>query len=187
MQKIKALAYSIIRIFRKFQSRINYIQLRLRGVRVHSTATINIKAVFEPSGGQITIGARSYIDHGVILRALGGTIEIGEDCSINAYSILLGGGNMRIGNKTQIGPHTVIVPANHKFSNTSTPIKDQGLEQLGIIIEEDVWIGAGARILDGVTLGYGCVIGAGAVVTKSVPPRTVVGGVPAKSIATREN
>lgn len=71
------------------------------------------------------------------------------------------------------------------FSDPDIPIKDQGLTQIGIAIEEDVWIGAGVRVLDGLVLGRGCVVAAGAVVTKSVPPRIVVGGVPAKQISTR--
>lgn len=184
-RKLLALAYGIIRILRRLRGRFGLTMLHLRGVRVHSTARINPGAIFEPSGGKIIIGARSYIDRGVILRALGGTIEIGEDCSVNAYSILQGEGGLRIGNKTRIASHTVIVPSNHVFSDPDTPIKDQGLQRLGITIEEDVWIGAGVRVLDGVVLGQGCVVGAGAVVTKSVRPRTVVGGVPAKQIASR--
>ncbi|MAM09669.1 MAG: hypothetical protein CML23_04235 [Rhizobiaceae bacterium] len=103
-------------------------------------------------------------------------ITLGEDCSVNACSVLQGGGNLRVGNKTRIGPHTVIVPSNHVFANPDIPIKDQGLSQIGITIEEDVWIGAGARVLDGVVLGRGCVVAAGAVVTKSVPALSVVGG-----------
>jgi len=159
--------------------------LRLRGVQVDSTARISPGAIFEPSGGKIIIGARSYIDRGVILRALGGTIEIGEDCSVNAYSVLQGEGELRIGNKTRIASHTVIVPSNHIFFDPDIPFKDQGLEKLGITIEEDVWIGAGARVLDGVVLGKGCVVAAGAVVTRTVPPGTVVGGVPARTITVR--
>jgi acetyltransferase-like isoleucine patch superfamily enzyme len=185
LRNFLVLSYGIIRTQRRLRGRINLTLLRLRGVQVHSTAQINPSAIFEPSGGKIIIGARSYIDHGVVLRALEGTIEIGEDCSVNAYSVLLGGGGLRVGNKTRIAPHCVIVPSNHIFSDPDIPIKDQGLEQLGITIEEDVWIGAGVRVLDGVVLGQGCVVGAGAVVTQSVPPSTVVVGVPARRIATR--
>ena len=98
---------------------------------------------------------------------------------------LQGGGNLLVGNNTRIASHIVIVPSNHVFSDPDIPIKDQGLTQIGITIEEDVWIGAGVRVLDGVVLGRGCVVAAGAVVTKSVAPRIVVGGAPAKHISTR--
>ncbi|MDB4240817.1 acyltransferase [Yoonia sp.] len=183
--KLLSIPYMIIRIGRHIRSGLKLTMLRLRGVQVHRTAQIDPQAVFELSGGHIIIGARTYIDRGVILRALGGTIEVGDDCSVNAYSVLQGGGNLRIGNNTRIASHTVIVPSNHVFSDPDIPIKDQGLRQEGIVIEDDVWIGAGVRVLDGVVLGKGCVVGAGAVVTRSVEPLTVVGGVPAKQIGTR--
>ncbi|WP_233348997.1 acyltransferase [Henriciella marina] len=157
----------------------------MRGVVVDGSAIIHPKAIFEPSGGKIHIGARTFIDVGVIVRSLGGFVKIGDDCSVNAYSALYGGGGLTIGDNTRIAAHTVIVPSNHVFSNADALIKDQGLQQLGITIENDVWIGAGVRVLDGVVLGRGCVVGAGAVVTKSVLPLTVVGGVPAKQIACR--
>jgi acetyltransferase-like isoleucine patch superfamily enzyme len=63
----------------------------------------------------------------------------------------------------------------------------QGNTAFGVVIEDDVWIGTGARILDGVTIGRGSVIGAGAVVTKGVAPYSVMGGVPAKLIRSRLN
>ncbi|MZR13829.1 acyltransferase [Maritimibacter sp. DP07] len=165
--------------------RLKIADLRLRGVLVDSSAAIHPGAIIEPSGGKIVIGARTFIDHGVILRGLGGTIEIGDDCSVNAYSVLQGGGNLRVGNDTRIASHTVIVPSNHVFSDPDIPIRDQGLRQEGILIEGDVWIGAGARVLDGVVLGKGCIVAAGAVVTGSVAPGTIVGGVPARTISVR--
>lgn len=179
---ILRLPYAMVRFFRFIRQRHKIISLRLRGVLVDRSALIYPGAIFEPSGGKIIIGARTVIDHGVILRGLGGTIEIGDDCSVNAYSLLQGGGDLRIGNNARIGSHTVIVPSNHVFSNPNIPIKDQGLSKKGILIEEDVWIGAGVRVLDGVVLGKGCIVGAGAVVTRSVPPGTIVGGVPARTI-----
>lgn len=79
-------------------------------------------------------------------------IAIDEDCSVNAYSVLQSGGNLRVGKKTRIGPRTVIEPSDHVFADPDIPIKDQGLSQIGITIE--------ARVL-----GQGCVVAAGAVVT----------------------
>lgn len=184
-RKLLSIAYAIIRLLRRIRLRLRMSTLRLRGVQVHSTARISSGAIFQPSGGTIIIGAHTYIDRGVILRALGGKIEIGEHCSVNAYSVLLGGGELRIGKNVRIAAHTVIVPSNHVFSDPDIPIKDQGLTQIGITIKDDVWIGAGVRVLDGVVLGRGCVVAAGAVVTRPVPPCSVVGGVPVRQISTR--
>jgi len=61
----------------------------------------------------------------------------------------------------------------------------QGVTRAGIVIEDDCWLGAGAKILDGVTVGAGSVVGAGAVVTRSFPPKSVIGGVPAKLLRHR--
>lgn len=177
--------YAFVRLIRLLRRRSKIIELRLRGVSVDRTATIDAGAIIEPSGGKITIGKRTFIDVGVVMRSLGGSIFIGDDCSINAYSVIYGGGGLKIGNDTRIAAHTVIVPSNHVYLDPNIPIKDQGLLQLGITIEEDVWIGAGARVLDGVVVGKGSVVAAGAVVTKSVLPGTVVGGVPAKKIGSR--
>ena len=185
MKIFLALPYAFVRFMRLMRKRLKILDLQLRGIVVDRSATIHPRAILEPSGGKIIIGKRTFIDVGVIVRPLGGFIKIGDDCSVNAYSILYGGGGLKIGNNTRIGAHTVIVPSNHVFSDPHTLIKDQGLQQCGITIEEDVWIGTGVRVLDGVVLGKGSVVGAGAVVTKSVPPRTVVGGVPAKQISTR--
>lgn len=178
-------AYPVVRSLRKARRLIKTIDLRLRGVKLDSTALIHPAAIFEPSGGMISIGPNTFIDSGVFLRPLGGSIEIGSDCSVNAYSVLYGSGGLRIGNGVRIAAHTVIVPSNHVFSATDKQIKDQGLSLKGIVIEDDVWIGAGARILDGVVIRKGTVVGAGAVLTKSTEPYSVVAGVPARKISSR--
>jgi acetyltransferase-like isoleucine patch superfamily enzyme len=136
-------------------------------------------------GGTITIGAKSELLHGVILMTYGGNIIIGNKCSINPYTILYGHGNLTIGNNVLIAGHTLIIPANHIYTDINKPINVQGLTMKGIIIEDDVWIGSGCRILDGVTIGKGAIVAAGAVVNKTVEPYTIVGGIPAKLIKNR--
>jgi serine acetyltransferase len=136
-------------------------------------------------GGTITIGEKSELLHGVILMTYGGNIVIGNKCSINPYAILYGHGNLTIGNNVLIAGHCLIIPANHIFEDIRRPINSQGETRKGIIIEDNVWIGAGCRILDGVTIGTGAVVAAGAVVSKNVCSNTVVGGIPAKLIKNR--
>ena len=80
-----------------------------------------------------------------------------------------------------------MVASQHVFSSTRDYIAKQGFTSRGIVVEDDVWIGAGVRILDGVTIGTGAIVGAGAVVTKNVEPFTIVGGVPAGVIRTRRD
>jgi len=185
MSRTLAFPFAIVRAARGLRRRAKIVETRLRGVSIDTSAMIDPGARLEPSGGSISIGARTLIDRGVIVRPLGGFVKIGEDCSVNAYCVLYGGGGLTIGNGVRIAAHCVIVPSNHKFADVDRPIREQGLSMKGITIEDDVWIGAGVKVLDGVTLGRGCVIGAGAVVTKSVPARTVVGGVPGRPIKTR--
>lgn len=185
MNNLIGFCYDIVRMIRRLRRKMKIISLRLRGVEVDSTAIIDPAAVFEPAGGKIKIGARTFIDRGVIIRPLGGHVVIGDDCSVNAYCVFLGGGGIKIGDSVRIAAHSVIVASNHNFSDQEMAIKDQGLTLKGVLVENDVWIGAGARVLDGVVVGTGCVIGAGSVVTRSVEPGMVVAGVPAKIISSR--
>ncbi|HSM71554.1 MAG TPA: DapH/DapD/GlmU-related protein, partial [Anaerolineales bacterium] len=91
---------------------------------------------------------------------------------------------VEIGDRVYTSPFTQIIAVNHVFDDPHKPFVEQGITAEGIVIEDDVWLGAGAVITDGVRVGKGAVVAAGAVVTKDVEPHTVVGGVPAKVIKT---
>lgn len=138
-----------------------------------------------PYGGYISIGKKTEIRKGAIVLSYGGNIEIGDNCSINPYCVIYGVGGLTIGNGVRIGTHTTIIPSNHRFDNCDQFIYEQGITSFGIAIKDDVWIGAGVVVLDGVTIAKGCVIGANAVVTKSTEPYGVYVGVPAKLIKKR--
>ncbi len=171
----------LIKLFRSFFSK------KSNNVLLHSSVKVFENVVLDTRfGGSITIGERSELLQGVMIMTYGGTIEIGSVCSINPYTILYGHGNLKIGNNVLIAAHTVIIPANHVFTDVTIPINLQGLTTKGITIEDDVWIGTGCKILDGVTIGKGAVIAAGAVVNKDVQPYTIVGGVPAKELKKRK-
>ncbi|HEY5040832.1 MAG TPA: acyltransferase [Verrucomicrobiae bacterium] len=138
-------------------------------------------------GGSITIGRYGRIMDYSLLMSYGGDIEIGDDCSINPFCVLYGHGGLKIGDGVRIAAHTVIIPANHSFADVNIPIWRQAETRSGIIIADDVWIGAGCKILDGVQIGRGCVIGAGAVVTSSLPDFSIAVGIPARVVGNRKN
>jgi acetyltransferase-like isoleucine patch superfamily enzyme len=138
----------------------------------------------------IEIGPRSIVMHGAVLHVYNfrdmpqSGIKIGSDSLIGEYSVIRGQGGVQIGDRVYTSPFTQIIAVNHVFDDPNRPFVEQGITAEGIIIEDDVWLGAGAVITDGVRVGKGAVVAAGAVVTKDVPPHTVVGGVPAKPIKT---
>jgi len=137
------------------------------------------------NGGSIQIGANCELYYGSLFLTYGGDIEIGDNSSVNQYCVLHGHGGLRIGNGVRIASHTVIIPANHNYHSLNIPIYQQGETREGITIEDDVWIGSNCTILDGVTIAGGCVIGAGAVVSKSTEPFGIYAGVPAKLVKRR--
>lgn len=139
-----------------------------------------------PNG--IHIGANSIVMHGAVLHVYNfrglpkSGISIGRDCLIGEYCVIRGQGGVQIGDRVYTSPFTQIIAVNHVFDDPTRPFIDQGITAEGIVIEDDVWLGAGAVITDGVRVGQGAVVAAGAVVTKDVPPHTIVAGVPARPI-----
>lgn len=135
---------------------------------------------------RISIGDDCSFMQGVMLLPYDGWIEVGDRVGVNAYSALYGHGGLTIGNDVSIATGCVISPGNHRFADLDIPINIQGMDKEGIVIEDDVWLGAHVLVLDGVTIGRGSVIGAGSVVTKSIPPCSIAVGVPAKIVGTRK-
>ncbi len=133
----------------------------------------------------IRLGSRTEIQPYALLMTYGGSIVMGEDCRVNPYCVLYGHGGLRIGNGVRIAAHTVIIPSSHGFDDLQVPMHQQPATSRGIVIEDDVWIGAGARIVDGTRIGTGSVIGAHAVVTHDIPPYSIAVGVPARVIRRR--
>ena len=113
------------------------------------------------------------------------TVEIGDHSGIGLRASLQG--KSIIGSNVMMGPECMIFARNHAFSRTDIPMREQGFEpEKPVVIEDDVWIGARVTILPGVKVGTGAVLGAGAVVTKDVPPYAIVGGNPAKVLKYRK-
>jgi len=136
----------------------------------------------------IEIGDNTIVMHGAVLHVYNfrqmpqSGIKIGADSLIGEYSVIRGQGGVEIGDRVYTSPFTQIIAVNHVFDDPKKPFVEQGITADGIVIEDDVWLGAGVVITDGVRVGKGAVVAAGAVVTRDVAPHTVVGGVPAKQI-----
>lgn len=126
------------------------------------------------------IGKESWIAGHALVR---GEIILGDHCTVNPYACI--SGKVRCGNGVRVASLASIVGFNHGFDDPEKPIYEQGVGSVGIDIADDVWIGASAVILDGVSIGRGAVIAAGSVVTKDVPELAIVAGVPAKLVRLR--
>ena len=141
----------------------------------------------KPSGplGHINIGAHCRICDGTTLATFGGHIAIGPLSYIGPNTLIFGHGGVEIGTSALIAGQVFIVAANHEFSRTDIPIALQGDSKRGISIGNDVWLGASVKVVDGVRIGCGSVVAAGAVVTRSLPEYSISRGVPARVTGSR--
>jgi virginiamycin A acetyltransferase len=160
-------------------------------VEIDPTAHVSPDARIHPStrGTRIVIGAHTRIYDFVVIRAVGGEgdIVIGEHCYINPHCTLYSGAGIRFGNYVLVGPGCSVVPANHAIDRTDVVIRKQGFmpSKGGVVIEDDVWIGAGCVILDGAHIESGAVVAAGSVVGGRLTGKAIWGGNPCRLIRAR--
>lgn len=151
-----------------------------RQVRVHGNTTLDAS-----STGRIVLGDKVTLNRYAYVNASRGGVVFGPGSAVNNYSVINGAGGVEIGSHVLIGPNVQIVSYQHAYDDPDRLIDHQELIYKKIVIEDDVWIGASAVILAGVTIGRGSVVGAGSVVTKSCAPYSVLVGVPARLIKQR--
>ena len=167
-------------------------QLRLMGAEGLASPRlleggISCRRGFGSSGpGTIRVGEGPWIERGVVLHAFGGSIELGRNVFLGPYTVIYGHGGVVIGDDTLISMHCRIVSSNHAVPPQNVSIRSQPDQLLPTRIGRDVWLGAGVTVLGGVSIGDGCVVGAGSVVTKDLPAFSVAWGVPA-CVTSRRN
>ncbi len=156
-------------------------RLAAKGLRLHRDVCLK-------GSERISLGQNVTLYGGVYLDASGekGRIDIGSRTHIDRNSILYGQGGISVGPRCAIAAGVIIYSQSNQFKASSTaPVIDQPLRYAPVAIGEDVWIGAGAIVLPGVTIADHSVIGAGAVVNRDVDEWAIVGGVPARVLGTR--
>lgn len=138
-------------------------------------------------GKNVSIGDFSTIECTGVYRAVGDSLTIGNNVGINSYCFIGVRGEVSIGDNVIFGPRVTVLSEQHNYSDLSRSIKLQGEKRYKTVIEDNVWIGAGVIIMPGVTIKSGTVVGSGAVVTKDTEANSVVIGVPAKKIKSRDD
>lgn len=149
-----------------------------RDVRIHPSARIELG-----KDSRLTIGDGSSIGPMAVLRPKNFHMIIGPNCSVNDCTMLYD--NLTLGRGVRIGAHSLIIPENHTFATRAKFIYEQPCEFRGVVFEDDVWVGSNVVVLDGVRIGKGAILAAGCVVTRDVPPYSIVGGVPARVLKER--
>jgi acetyltransferase-like isoleucine patch superfamily enzyme len=129
------------------------------------------------NASRVHIGRRCFLQDAIYIRAgTQGKIVIGDGAALNSFCRIFGHGTVEIGEDTQIGPGSLITTTDHDYrGELETSFKS-------VVIGKGVWIGANVTVLPGVDIGDYAVVGAGSVVTRSIPPRAVAVGAPARVI-----
>lgn len=138
--------------------------------------------------GKVILADDVCLYRGTVLEVVkGGEIRIGSGTHVQPYCVLNSViGKLVIGRNVQIAVHCAFFPYMHRIDDVSIPIQEQGFSSKGgIVIDDDVWIGTGVKVMDGVHIGRGSVVGAGAVVTRDMPPFSIAVGSPARVIRKR--
>jgi len=138
------------------------------------------------AAGEFRLGDGALIGRDCIISGKDGPLVIGPRVNVGAACILYASTNLEIGADTMLAAQCYVGGGRYTSrGRIDRPIAEQPEPRRGVRIEADCWLGAGAKVVDGVTIGRGSIVGAGAVVTRDVEPYSVVGGVPARRLATR--
>lgn len=159
-------------------------------IRVGAGSRIGRNAVLRANTERwpgITLGERVLIQDSVVINANRGEVSLGDRSWLGPFCLVYGNGGVHIGSDVLVAGHTTINTVSHASDRCDIPINDQPVLTDPVVIEDDVWIGLNAVILQGVTIGRGCIVGAGAVVNKSLPPWSIAVGVPARVIGRRKD
>jgi acetyltransferase-like isoleucine patch superfamily enzyme len=133
----------------------------------------------------IRIGRGVFVGRNTILSCKNGDIELADGANIGFNCEIFSASRVRIGAGTLLAAYAYVIGGDHDFSDPSKSILEQDRTSDGVLIGDGAWIGAGAKVFDGVAIGDKAIVGAGAVVTRDVPAQAVAVGIPAKVVSNR--
>jgi acetyltransferase-like isoleucine patch superfamily enzyme len=158
-------------------------------LKLKNNIVIDDNSVLDAKGSDnqgIAIGDNVFVGRNTIIYCQNGDVEIGDNANIGSNCQVFSASKVRIGKNVLVAAYTYLVGGGHNYEDPDIPIIEQGRTAKGIDIGDNVWLGAGVKVLDGVTIGEGAIIAAGAVVTEEIPPYAIAGGIPAKVIKLRK-
>ncbi|MFT9266259.1 acyltransferase [Oenococcus sp.] len=196
LQKLNICRETAIKILRGFWCRIfladskgllfigKHVSLHNRR-HIHVGRNVKFEALSEVQGlstHDIVLGNNVTIGYGTQIRPssyygvghIGFGLEMGDNSSIGPMGFVGCSGSIKIGSNVMIGPNVSMIAENHNFADSSQSIKEQGVNQKGIVIEDDVWIGTNVVILDGVRIGKGAIVGAGSLVSRDLSAKSIL-------------
>ncbi|UGS35027.1 acyltransferase [Capillimicrobium parvum] len=173
--------------YARLLARLAWLKLRFRGrLRTDGIAFVCPGVTFEIGRGAVVhLGRWSWIGHGSKVRAHEGEVRIGaktvlgQECTISSFQ------HVSIGRECIVADRVMLIDFDHGVVEVERPVRGQGIYKRDVNVGHNVWIGYGACILRGTTVGDNAIIGTSTVVTKDVPANAVVGGVPAQVLRTR--
>jgi acetyltransferase-like isoleucine patch superfamily enzyme len=158
-------------------------------IRIGDNVVIDDNCLIDAKGDSnsgISIGSGVFIGRNTIFSCKNGDITVEDGANIGFNCELFSASRVRIGRDTLLAAYCYLIGGDHDFSDPDVPVIDQRRRSAGIDVGEGVWLGAGAKILDGVVVGNRAVVGAGAVVRHAVPEGAIAVGIPARIVGQRE-
>jgi acetyltransferase-like isoleucine patch superfamily enzyme len=166
-----------------------FLRFRLRNRHVITRGFVfldrGVEVSVRPGHGRVVLGRWVHLGAGTVVRCHEGTLTIGDKCVLAQRVSVFGYLDIEIGDSTLIADGGYICDFDHRFDRLDVPIKDQGIAASRVRIGRDVWLGTRVTVTRGSVIGDGTVVGAHAVVTGTLPPRSVAVGVPARVISAR--
>ena len=157
-------------------------------IRVGSDVVVDDLVLLDAKGETnrgIEIGNGVFLGRGTILSCKNGDIALGDHVNIGFHSEVFSGSSVKVGSYGLFAAYTYLVGGGHDFEQAAVPVIEQPRSSKGITLGENVWLGSGAKVLDGVTIGKDVVVGANAVVSSDLPDGVVAAGIPAKVLRSR--